>query len=95
MPAKKNYYRVLGLDRGASKSDIKKAYRKLALRYHPDKCREPDAADKFKEISEAYAVLTGKEKPRESMAPARGMDWTSDVMHRWQEMEETNRNMYR
>lgn len=58
----KDYYDVLGVDRDASQQEIKKAYRKLALKYHPDKSDEPDAEEKFKEISEAYAVLSDKEK---------------------------------
>jgi molecular chaperone DnaJ len=59
---KKDYYDVLGLDHSASKDDIKKAYRKLALKYHPDKNKEKGAEEKFKEISEAYAVLYDDEK---------------------------------
>jgi len=59
---KKDYYDVLGLDHSATKEDIKKAYRKLALKYHPDKNKEKDAEEKFKEISEAYAVLYDDEK---------------------------------
>jgi len=58
----KNYYSILGLKRGASDDDIKKAYRKMALKYHPDKNKEPDAEEKFKEIAEAYEVLSDKDK---------------------------------
>ena len=58
-----DYYKVLGVDKGASASDIKKAYHKLALKYHPDKNKDDKAAEtKFKEVSEAYAVLSDKEK---------------------------------
>jgi molecular chaperone DnaJ len=60
--AKKDYYDILGLDHTASKDEIKKAYRKLALKYHPDKNKEKGAEEKFKEISEAYAVLHDDEK---------------------------------
>jgi len=60
--AKQDYYEILGVDRNASKADIKKAYRKLALKYHPDKNKDKDATEKFKEISEAYAVLYDDEK---------------------------------
>jgi DnaJ-class molecular chaperone len=95
MAAKKNYHKILGVSKSASKKEIRKAYRKLALRYHPDKCSEPDAAERFREISEAYAVLSGKEKPKDRGVPAAGTDWTSDIMHRWQDMEERHSNMYR
>ncbi|MCX6663228.1 MAG: molecular chaperone DnaJ [Euryarchaeota archaeon] len=59
---KKDYYEILGIDHSASKEEIKKAYRKLALKYHPDKNKDKGAEDKFKEISEAYAVLYDDEK---------------------------------
>ena len=59
---KRDYYEILGIDKDASKTQIKKAYRKLALKYHPDKNPSKDAEDKFKEISEAYAVLYDDEK---------------------------------
>jgi len=61
---KRDYYDILGIDKNASKQNIKKAYRKLALKYHPDKNKEPGAEEKFKEISEAYAVLYDDEKRR-------------------------------
>ncbi|MFQ5406604.1 MAG: molecular chaperone DnaJ [Candidatus Micrarchaeia archaeon] len=59
---KRDYYDVLGISKNSQKSDIKKAYRKLALQFHPDKNKSPDAEEKFKEISEAYAVLSDKQK---------------------------------
>ena len=59
----KNYYSVLGLNKGASDEDIKKAYRKLAMRYHPDRnAGDSKAEEKFKKVSEAYAVLSDKKK---------------------------------
>lgn len=58
----KDYYKTLGLAKGASDDDIKKAYRKLALKYHPDKNKTPGAEEKFKEVAEAYEVLSDKKK---------------------------------
>jgi molecular chaperone DnaJ len=62
MPEKKDYYEVLGVPKDSSEKDIKGAYRKLAMKYHPDRSEEPDAEEKFKELSEAYAVLSDPEK---------------------------------
>ncbi|XP_041519681.1 dnaJ homolog subfamily B member 1 isoform X2 [Microtus oregoni] len=58
----KDYYQTLGLARGASDDEIKRAYRRQALRYHPDKNKEPGAEEKFKEIAEAYDVLSDPRK---------------------------------
>ena len=60
--SKRDYYDVLNLPRNASKDEIKTQYRKLALQYHPDRNKSPDAEDRFKEISEAYAVLSDDQK---------------------------------
>ncbi|MDY0129488.1 MAG: molecular chaperone DnaJ [Methanosarcina vacuolata] len=62
MATTRDYYDILGLSKDASPEDIKKTYRKLALKYHPDRNKEPGAEEKFKEISEAYAVLSDDEK---------------------------------
>ena len=62
MPAKRDYYEVLGIDRNATADDIKKAFRKLAFKYHPDRNREDGTEAKFKEINEAYEVLSDFEK---------------------------------
>ncbi|MFP3870782.1 MAG: DnaJ C-terminal domain-containing protein [Syntrophobacteria bacterium] len=64
--AGKDYYRVLGVSRNASDDEIKKAYRKLALKYHPDRNKDDSRAEeRFKEVNEAYAVLSDKEKRRQ------------------------------
>lgn len=59
---KRDYYEILGVSREANKDEIKNSYRKLALKYHPDRNKSPDAEEKFKEISEAYAVLSDEQK---------------------------------
>jgi molecular chaperone DnaJ len=58
----KDYYSILGVDKGATDDQIKKAYRKLAMKWHPDKNSEPEAESKFKDISEAYEVLSDQNK---------------------------------
>ena len=58
----KDYYRIMGVERGATQDDIKRAYRKLARKYHPDVSSEPDAEAKFKDLGEAYEVLRDPEK---------------------------------
>ncbi len=58
----RDYYETLGLDRNASADDIKRAYRRLARKYHPDVSKEPDAEARFKEMKEAYEVLKDPEK---------------------------------
>ncbi|MGC1404771.1 MAG: DnaJ C-terminal domain-containing protein [Thermodesulfobacteriota bacterium] len=62
----KEYYKTLGVEKKASEEEIKKAYRKLAMKYHPDRNKgDKKAEDKFKELSEAYAVLSDKEKRKQ------------------------------
>ncbi len=58
----KDYYKTLGVERGASKEDIRKAYRRLARKYHPDVSSEAQAEERFKEVGEAYEVLKDPEK---------------------------------
>ena len=60
--AQRDYYEVLGVPRGASSDEIKAAFRKLARQYHPDVSQEPNAEERFKEINEAYAVLSDTDK---------------------------------
>ncbi len=62
MPAKKDYYDILGVPRNASADQIKDAYRTLAMKYHPDRNKDAGAEERFKDLSEAYAVLSDTEK---------------------------------
>ena len=60
--SKRDYYEVLGVNRNSSEEEVKKAFRRLAFQFHPDRNRDPDAEAKFKEINEAYEVLSDPEK---------------------------------
>lgn len=64
MAAKRDYYEVLGISKTAQAGEIKSQYRKLALKFHPDRNKSSEAAEHFKEISEAYAILSDSEKRR-------------------------------
>jgi len=61
----KDYYEILGVPRNATQEEIKRAYRRLVLKYHPDRNKSKEAEEKFKEINEAYAVLSDPEKRRQ------------------------------
>jgi DnaJ-class molecular chaperone len=98
----KDYHKVLGVSKKASKKQIQEAYRRLAMEFHPDKNRAPDAEDRFKEISEAYAVLSGKEKAppkvdtRKQQPVTEEQIWAYRVVSTWKDMEEKRfDNMYR
>ncbi|XP_008425271.1 dnaJ homolog subfamily C member 18 [Poecilia reticulata] len=77
----KDFYEILGVDKGASDEDLKKAYRKLALKFHPDKNFAPGATDAFKAIGNAYAVLSNPEK-RQQYDQFGEQSPTSNVPHR-------------
>src|SRR3989304_3314069 len=62
MAAKRDYYEVLGVSKTSSSNEIKAQYRKLALKFHPDRNKSAEAGEHFKEISEAYGVLSDPEK---------------------------------
>ena len=72
----KKYYDILNISQNSTKDDIKKAYKKLALQYHPDRNRDPDAPETFKKISEAYQILSDKNDTvrKPPMRPMRPMN---------------------
>ncbi len=96
----KDYHKVLGVRKGASRKEIQEAYRRLAFMFHPDKNKDAGAEARFKEISEAYAVLSGKEKPQPEPRVRQRMGeeeaWAFHVAVVWKNLdEERHNNMYR
>lgn len=82
---KRDYYDVLGVDRSATRDQVKQAYRRLALKHHPDRNKASDATEKFREIAEAYAVLSDDAKRREYDAAGHaGVSerWTTEDLFR-------------
>lgn len=72
----KDYYKILGVDRKSTEAQVKSAYRKLARKYHPDVNKSPDAVEKFKDINEAYEVLSDKQK--RGRYDSLGANWQAD-----------------
>jgi molecular chaperone DnaJ len=96
MASKRDYYEVLGVARTASVDEIKDSYRKLAMQYHPDRNKAPDAEEKFKEISEAYAVLSDADKRRQyDMLGHAGFDerYTTEDIFRGADFESIFRDL--
>jgi molecular chaperone DnaJ len=62
MATKRDYYDVLGISKNSTQDEIKRAFRRLAMQYHPDRNKAPDAEQKFKEINEAYEVLSDENR---------------------------------
>ncbi len=96
MAEKRDYYEVLGVQKNASKDQIKDSYRKLAMQYHPDRNKDAGAEEKFKEISEAYAVLSDAQKRQQyDMLGHAGFDqrYTSEDIFRGADFDSIFRDL--
>lgn len=82
-------YRILGVQKGASQKEIKSAYRTLSLKYHPDKNRHDQDADKFKQITEAYQILR---KVQKSSSTTSVSDVASRYTHFWKKQDSSTMN---
>ncbi len=92
----KDYYEILGVEKSASPEQIKKAYRDLALQYHPDRNKSKEAEERFKTINEAYAVLSDPEKRRQydAVGPERfGQTFSQEDIFRGSNVEDILRSM--
>lgn len=92
----KDYYSILGVPKNASQDQIKKSYRELALKLHPDRNKDPKAAERFKEVNEAYAVLGDEQKRKQydSFGPEGfNQRFTSDDIFRGSNVEDMLREM--
>lgn len=78
--ARKDYYQILGISKTSTEGEIKKAYHKLALKYHPDK--NPNGTEKFKEIAEAYAVLSDSDRRKNYNAGGDGSSFDFDEWYK-------------
>ena len=91
MSLKKKYYELFGLDEKASKEDIRKAYRKLAMKYHPDRNPDPRAHQIFVDLAEAYDILISDRPLKESAPKARKEKSQEDRKKRFQKESKKSR----
>ena len=94
----KDYHKILGVPKNAKKDEIRRAYRRLALIYHPDRNKDADAGERFREINEAYRVLSGIERaPEDDPRSGEYADrWSESVINIWHDiMARRHDNSYR